>query len=533
MSYIAKQVVLFCVPVTQHVDTCHAGRNSFFRFSTCSDMESWTREANIYLSCLLDDVTGTEGMVAMRKDYCRIHDCLSLYKPVNAYFTGSKAEGLDLPGSDEDYMYDINIGSNIEVSESRQGLVNSTRANKFLVVPDNVRPGFVRLKLYNHLQSRDLPLHNRTFPNCLIKIDDSAYLSSQLYMSGLLALSQNRQDGYTVKVQGPSLETRRAYIKESQEGDDYVSSIRCNFWPTSATEWIGRPRQHGWPSSQDKESIIAFGCHLVPIGHPLSTAKPLQWRISFSIAERILVWSFNHTQMQCYAVMKLILKEFVKVRCTQRHKGVLCSYFIKTFLFWMYEAKNPSFWQNANLKECLTYLFQEFYTCIENGMLRHYFIPRFNLLEIKLTPDAQIELLTHFRALIDGGISMIGRCSSLSGVWSNFCQRRERNETEEHMREMFIHQIYIKDNYLIGKVLTTIGDVLQTPKFFDYRVSKGKLLITIENELQDNAFSDLLLLTKISICLYTNIELLNCPTRGNKSRYKNLKFLDSNVFGSD
>ena len=388
-------------------------------------MGSWTREENVYLSCLLDDVIGTEGMVAVRKDYCKIADCLWSHAHPNMYFTGSKAEGLDLRGSDKDLMYDINSVSDIEASESTHGLVQSTRGNKFLVVTDNVRPGFVLLKLYNRLGNRYLPLHNHMFRDSLVYFGDNVYLSSQLYMSQLRVLSQNRKDGYTRMVQGPSLETWNPLQNKSEDGDDYVSSIRCHFWPTPATEWIGRPRQHGWPSSQDKEEIIAFGCHLVPIGHPLSPAKSNEWRISFSIAERILVWSFNQTQMQCYAVMKLILKEFVKVSCTQKHKGVLCSYFIKTFLFWMYEGKNPSFWQTANLQECLTYLFHEFYTCIDNGVLRHYFIQRFNLLEIKLTPDARIELLTHFRALIDGGISMIGRCASLSGVWSKLSQRRE------------------------------------------------------------------------------------------------------------
>ena len=39
--------------------------------------------------------------------------------------------------------------------------------------------------------------------------------------------------------------------------------------------------------------------------------------------------------------------------------------------------------------------------------------------------------------------------------------------------------------------------------------------------------------TKKLICLYTNIELLNCSSRGNKSRYKHIKYLDTNVFGFD
>ena len=153
-----------------------------------------------------------------------------------------------------------------------------------------------------------------------------------------------------------------------------------------------RPRHFVWPSQHDKEYIEQFGCHLVPVGHPLSARKSLEWRLSFSIAERTLVWSFNHTQLQCYAVMKLLLKEYIKTQCAEKYKSVLCSYFIKTFLFWQFEKMERSFWKIANLSGCLIYLFREVYSCIQTGVLRHYFVPRFNLLEIKLTPDAQTEL---------------------------------------------------------------------------------------------------------------------------------------------
>ena len=71
-------------------------------------MTDWSPEHNTYLSTLLDNVTGSEDVVRMRQDYCKIYDCIASTNPdnVNVYFTGSKAEGLDLPGSDNDYMID-------------------------------------------------------------------------------------------------------------------------------------------------------------------------------------------------------------------------------------------------------------------------------------------------------------------------------------------------------------------------------------------------------------------------------------------
>ena len=261
-------------------------------------MATWTPELNKYLSCLLDDVTGTEEMVKTRQDYCMAWDCLRSYTSKgDTYYTGSKAEGLDLVGSDMDYMHDINKAYDIEASESLHDLFMSPRTQKFLMVTDNVPAGFVFLKCVSQIQNRHL-FHS------LVNINDSMYLSSQLFLSK----SPNVEpEGDTRKVQGPSIERWPRYGDKSESGTDHVFSIRCRFWPKSAAEWIDRPRHYGWPSLQDKEKIVEFGCHIVPIGHPTSPMKPLQWRIFFSIAERTLVWSFNHTQVQCYAVMKLIL----------------------------------------------------------------------------------------------------------------------------------------------------------------------------------------------------------------------------------
>ena len=71
------------------------------------------------LSLLLDVVVGTKEEITIRQDYCRLYDCLaSTIDQQNNYFTGSKAEGLELPGSDKDVMLDINENHHMEVIQS-------------------------------------------------------------------------------------------------------------------------------------------------------------------------------------------------------------------------------------------------------------------------------------------------------------------------------------------------------------------------------------------------------------------------------
>ena len=317
--------------------------------------------------------------------------------------------------------------------------------------------------------------------------------------------------------------------------DDSVNSIHCNFWSTSADVWIDRPRQYEWPSTRHREKIVDFGCHLVPIGHPLSSSKSLEWRLSFSVAERILVWSFNHTQMQCYAVMKLIVKEFVKVNCTEQHKGVLSSYFIKTFLFWQFEATNPLFWQTANLIECLVYLFQEFKSYIQKRVLRHYVMPRFNLLKIKLTRHAQIELLKHLRVVIQEGVSILGQCASLSGVWSKYCQNARRNETDVHTYEI-LNRCLINNDISTMRMSTAIAELqteIHLPDIQHLGLTYEHSLLKVDTAIEDEVFSSLPLLIRRNLCLLINAERLKCQSNGNKSVYRCIKVLDKNVFGTD
>ena len=345
-------------------------------------MPSWTPQHSLVLSLLLDEVVGTQKAISIRKDFCKIYDCLSSSLcPI--YFTGSKAEGLDLPGSDEDCMHDINYMFRITVTQSLREMTPSSTDTILFVETENIQSGFALLQFVNEIKDPILLLASQF-------IRGRRYLSSNLFLDVQTSRPTYWLDTTSFVRQGPSIEMWTEYGNKSSSGMDNVLSIHCQFWPNSASEWIHRSRPFGWPNSCDISSIIDFGCHLVPIGFPLSHFKFIEWRISFSIAEKILVGSFSHVQMQCYAVMKIILKEFIKVRCSSKNY-VLCSYFIKTFLFWKFETTDGNFWRADNLRECIKSLLSCFCSCIQEGSLKHYFFPKFNLLSVKLTRAAQRE----------------------------------------------------------------------------------------------------------------------------------------------
>ena len=380
----------------------------------------WTPDQSRVLSQLLDQVTGTAEEINIRQDYCRLYDCLaSEFQQQNVYFTGSKAEGLDLPGSDSDYMVDVNINHDIKTIHSLHEIPNISPYLTFLMCTDNVHPGFALLQ---HVPNVHLTMIKSCVQKALQYKNGSQYLSSDLFVEGHHVFGAFcDQEGESFKRQGPSLEYWTKFCDKSDSGQDVVQSIHCEFWPNEATEWTNRVRNFDWPMPSVLSSIIQFGFHLVPIGHPHSNMKSMEWRISFSLAERALVWSFNHVQMQCYALMKILLKEFIKVKCNPQNQ-VLCSYFIKTFLFWKYETTELNFWREDNLRECMKFLLSDFSQCIREGILRHYFIPRFNLLSVKLTRAAQIELLKLIDIIIESDVSILKQCRTLQNIWSEFLQ---------------------------------------------------------------------------------------------------------------
>ena len=335
-----------------------------------------------------------------------------------AYWTGSKSEGLDLPGSDMDFMMDGNDLFGIKVIQSLQEYQTESSYTVFYMCTENTPPGFALLRCIT-------PVPNIALITAVQSMNGLQYLSSNLMVDLIFTAFNKCSLDINISVlsksgrQGPSVEQWTKYDDITGPGMDNVLSIHCPFWPEEALEWHERPRPFGWPTPHDVSSIVNFGFHLVGIGHPHSRTRLLEWRLSFSLAERTLVWSFNHTQMQCYAVMKIILKEFIKKKCSPQNQ-VLCSYFIKTFLFWKYETKDLGFWQENNLMECIMYLLAEFHKCLHEGVIPHYFIPRFNLLSVKLTPEAKTELLELFDSIIKKNISVLRECITLKNVWAKF-----------------------------------------------------------------------------------------------------------------
>ena len=489
-------------------------------------MTSWTPARSILLSQLLDDVVGTEEMVRIRQDFCRIWDCKLSTKDAsndNYYYTGSRAEELDLPGSDMDVMFDINNKAKLLIIQKSQDAPSVVQRNVFYMKTENVPPCFAMLRSENQVQ------YGQLFDFCQL-IDNSMYLSSYLLVHNVTS-DLNTIVYHKIARQGPSIEGWAPYMDTSKSGIDNVMSIHCPFWPNSASEWKSRRRQFAWPSHNEIKFTVDFGFHLVPVGHPRSEKSMMEWRISFSIAEWTLVWSFNHVQIQCYAVLKIILKEFINPHCRPDNR-VLCSYFAKTFLFWKYEETDPSFWCPENFRECVMFLLSGFCETIFHGSLKHYFIPGFNLLSVKLTTEARVEILGIFYVMLQSDISLMKTCNTLKPIWYQFINYP--NSMITHEPALRLQRNLLKtDACLMSKIVILQHAILENDK---------SDLVSLLHQLVSRCFQNVQTNGLVKFAIQIILFRLSTKVVGNsfyranisnKTFYRPCRYLHLDIYGFD
>ena len=178
----------------------------------------------------------------------------------------------------------------------------------------------------------------------------------------------------SIAIHGPAIATKIRRGKDTILSYDHVPAFWIKTWPDVAGEWITRQRQFGWPSATVVDEIIQNGVLLVAACHSNSTDPNNEWRISFTIAERILVDTLSSIQRLAYLYAKLIWMSSLK------SSSFLVSYHLKNALLWLCEERSSEFWRGDNLVVCVRDIFRWLQREISNGKLRNYFIATDNMI---------------------------------------------------------------------------------------------------------------------------------------------------------
>src|SRR6218665_281240 len=187
------------------------------------------------------------------------------------------------------------------------------------IEPCKKYPGFVRLRCIGDLNydwtCKEYVFSPEPFQNIYLKFD----LHSISYTSA----------SPRPTVKGPAVSRQ---IDPYDFKIDNVHSIWCPQWPKEAEEWLKRPRDFGWPTTITISEIKRQGCHVVYTQHRACRNDKYQCRLSFSIAEVILLRSWTPIQQLVYHLLRFFAnRELIQTNCPKEDE-VLCSYHLKTLM---------------------------------------------------------------------------------------------------------------------------------------------------------------------------------------------------------
>ena len=179
---------------------------------------------------------------------------------------------------------------------------------------------------------------------------------------------------------------------------EYVVCLHCPGWPSITNGFV--ERLSGTLCKKiptiEMNFVLGAGCHVVPVSHPLSGFPEVEFRLSFSVIEKYLIRNWTTRQLRCYFLCKELVKEFLNG--VQLEKGI-CSYFIKTAIFWITEHEPLEFWQQPYL-QCTEHILETLMGYLAKKSCPNYFIPE-NLMMSTFT-DAQCRpLMSIMKAIRD------------------------------------------------------------------------------------------------------------------------------------
>lgn len=161
---------------------------------------------------------------------------------------------------------------------------------------------------------------------------------------------------------------------------------------------MARCRKFGWPAKNTLKNMVSSGCFFAPIGsrqsrHDNDPNSDIEWRLSFVQAEQILLRVMNHCQFLCYSLLKLFLDNVLNRNAKEKEK-LLCSYYIKTAMFWCIQTDPGYEWSKENFFECFWKCYKLLLSWVYAGYCPNFFIPQNNLFVCKIVGADQEKLFT-------------------------------------------------------------------------------------------------------------------------------------------
>ena len=365
---------------------------------------------SLRLSRILDEIGASEKIRKLATDTAITREialfCLIDKQFGRKYIFGSTAEGTKTPGLQSDTDYLVCFDSP-EIFQSVSDIpLQRDQGDRLLVKDKTTKPGYCKLQpiidqiplTLSYLQMLDIPVPNR----CEL---DSSGRVIQAFEPPIECHSEHT-------IHGPAIASPASSLVHAK---DHVPAYRCRAWPKAASKWLDRERRYGWPSEDLIEKMKTLGFFVVRVGHAHSSERHLEWRISLSLQERLLMFNLNPTQYKCYILLKMVKKTVINKKLEVE---AISSYYCKTCLFYMIENTPADFWQPKNLLACLQGCMKCIHRWVKSFYCPNYFIPEENMFEGRLDDNLRTKLENVLEILLTGD------CYFLLAIQSDDVARR-------------------------------------------------------------------------------------------------------------
>ena len=408
-------------------------------------------------------IVGTSQQVLMRREINDISDKIDLLKGESGTTipckmkNGSYKEGFRFKGSDIDTMYWF--PDNIVIwNRSQTQYYNLQRRTMILSDGSESPPGYTLLWL-------PLERASDTVMSATVRDHDGRLIVSSSKYRAIMCPTTHPDS----HPHGPCASGLLSGIIEYDHAHCFVS----DFWPPSASSWISRC--HIWPTPPIVNDIIRKGCHLVAIGPKLEDHMDNEWRISFSLAEQMLTRSLNHSQFLVYGLLKLFLKEVLNEGLSEDDK-ILCSYHLKTAVFWLVQLHPKLDWSPSNFLQCFWVGFKIILKWVYEGVCPNFFIPEDNIFLSKVYGGAHHHLFNRLHGFYEKGlIKCLLQISSISQYVRNVqCNPRldicidENTLISEKEFDMELFREIIRDTY--GQSASDIRLCMKTLRIIEQQI---------------------------------------------------------------
>jgi len=174
-------------------------------------------------------------------------------------------------------------------------------------------------------------------------------------------------------------------------------------------KWMDRERHHEWPPRALQTKISTMIGYVVPVGHKFSQNKDIEWRISYTTAEKKLVRSMNDVQVKLYVVLKFVQKDRLKPVCKN-----LTSYMVKNLVYWVLEETPMRDLTPDTLVDQILTAFWLMNQFLEIKILPCYMIPERNLFDGRMNEVECALPLGEVDKIIDEGYGFLLKRHKLS-----------------------------------------------------------------------------------------------------------------------